>query len=135
MVVIHVVVDPSALLAVLLHEPERPAILRATDGVSLIAPVSVPWEVGNALVAGVRRRRLTAPTALAAWDSFERIPIRLLEIDGARALDLALSHGLYAYDAYVLDTARAAHLPLLTLDRALGKAARAAGVQLIGVVT
>ena len=36
----------------------------------------------------------------------------------------ALELGLYAYDAYVLETARAERLPLLTLDGGLGQIVR-----------
>jgi predicted nucleic acid-binding protein len=56
------------------------------------------------------------------------VPLRLLEVDIERALELALSVGLYAYDAYVLEAARSQRLPLLTLDRSLAEAAARAGV-------
>jgi predicted nucleic acid-binding protein len=38
---------------------------------------------------------------------------------------------LYAYDAYVLEVARAGRIPLLTLDRALARAAGRAAVPLV----
>ena len=39
--------------------------------------------------------------------------------------------GLYASDGYVLETARAEGLPLLTLDRGLARAAHRLGVRLM----
>jgi len=126
-----VVVDTSAVLAVLLNEPTRPALLRATEGYSLVGAASLPWEIGNALVAGVRRRRLTATAVWRAWSSYRSVPVRTVEIDAGHALELALELQLYAYDAYVLETARAEHLPLLTLDGGLARAARAAGLRLM----
>ncbi len=128
-----VVIDTAALLAVLLEEPERPALLAATTGAVLLAPASLPWEVGNALVAAVRRRRLTAAQAITAWAAYQTVPIRLVEVDVGRAITVAIERGLYAYDAYMLELARSRGLPLLTLDVKLSDVARLAGIALMEV--
>jgi predicted nucleic acid-binding protein len=128
---VQIVIDTSALLAVLLEEPERPALIAATRGATLLAPASLPWEVGNALAATVRRRRLTTPEAMAAWDGFSVVPLRLVDVDIGEAVAAAIDLGLYAYDAYVLVLARARRLPLLTLDQCLGTAAVSAEVGLL----
>ena len=125
------VIDTSALLAVLLDEPERPALIAATKGAVLFAPASLPWEVGNALVAATRRRRLTAAEAQRAWTAYERVPLRLVEVDIPRAVALALELKLYAYDAYMLEVARQRGLPLLTLDQRLRAAAATSGLELV----
>jgi predicted nucleic acid-binding protein len=124
------VADTSALLAVLLNEPTRPALISATQGYGLVGAPSLPWEVGNALVAGVRKRRLSAEEVRNAWASYASVPVRLANIDGGRAVNLAMEVGLYAYDGYVLETARTERLPLLTLDLALARAAQKLGVKL-----
>ena len=126
-----IVIDTAALLAVLLEEPERPALLAATTNSALLAPASLPWEVGNALVAAVRRRRLSAVEAEASWMAYQTIPIRLVEVDVGRAIIVATGLGLYAYDAYMLELARSHGLPLLTLDAKLSAAARTAGIALL----
>ncbi len=128
-----IVIDTAAVLAVLLEEPERPALLAATTGAVLFAPGSLPWEVGNALVAAVRRRRLGATEAAAGWAAYQGIPVRLVEVDIARAIALATEQGLYAYDGYMLEVARARGLPLLTLDAKLAAAAHGAGIELVEV--
>jgi predicted nucleic acid-binding protein len=125
------VIDTSALLAVLLHEPSRPALIQAAEGCSLVGAPSLPWEVGNALVAGVRRRRLSATAVHEAWVSYRAVPVRLAEIDAGSALEIAMELGLYAYDAYVLETARVERLRLLTLDGGLAQAARRLGVRIM----
>jgi predicted nucleic acid-binding protein len=84
-------------------------------------------------VAAVRRRRLGAAEATAGWAAYQAIPVRLLELDIARAIALAAEQGLYAYDAYMLELARARGLPLLTLDAKLSAAARLAGIELMEV--
>jgi len=129
--VVEVVVDTSALLAVLLEEPERAALIAATTGAVLLAPASLPWEVGNALVAAIRRRRLTAAAAQAAWAAYGSVPVRLVEVDIAQAIVLAAELGVYAYDAYMLELVRRRGIPLLTLDAKLSAAARRAGLALM----
>jgi len=99
----------------------------------LFAPGSMPWEVGNALVAGVRRRRLGAVEAAAGWAAYQAIPVRLVDVDMGRAIAVAIEQGLYAYDGYVLEVARTRGLPLLTLDAELGAAARRLGIGLVEV--
>ena len=128
-----VVIDPSAVLAVLLHEPERASLIESTRQAVLIAPASLPWEIGNALIAGLRRKRLRLADVKAAWRSFEEIPMRLVDVDMGRALEVAAEHRLYAYDAYVLEAALSRRLPLLTLDSALARAARQTGVTVLEV--
>lgn len=126
---VELVVDTSALLAVLLDEPERPVLISHTRGAVLLAPGSVPWEVGNALIAGFRRNRLDARQVRDAWASFERIPLRLMPIALGKALELAGHLGLYAYDAYVLEAARAHRAPLVATDRRLRAAAAQLGLE------
>lgn len=43
-----IVIDASAIIAVLAGEPERERLLSLTSGANLIAPPSVHWEIGNA---------------------------------------------------------------------------------------
>ena len=122
-----VVIDASAILAVLLREPARNALVAATGAATLVSPGSTPWEIGNALVAGWRRKRLSPEQMTAAWASFQAIPLRLVDVDVPRALRLAVTHGLYAYDAYVLEAALVRRASVLTLDRHLSRAADEAG--------
>ena len=128
---VQLVIDTSALMAVLLEEPQRPALVAATSGAVLLASASLPWELGNALVATVRRRRLSAAEAAEAWAAYEAVPIRLVEVDIGEAVATAIELGLYAYDAYVLVVARSRRLPLLTLDQRLGAAAARARIGLV----
>jgi len=126
----YLVIDTSALLAVLLNEPTRPALISATEGYDLVGAPTLPWEVGNALVAGFRRNRLSALQVRQAWRSYQAVPVRLAEIDSEHALEIALEVGVYAYDAYVLETARGERLPLLTLDHGMVRAAQRLGLRM-----
>ena len=112
-----ITVDASVMVAVVLNEPTKPALVRLTEGAELQSPPSLPWEVGNALSALVRRERIVQAQALAALQAFEQIPVRLADIDLGEALLIATSHRIYAYDAFVLECARRYRAPLLSLDR------------------
>lgn len=128
---ITIIIDTSALLAVVLNEASRPALIAATEGASLVGAPSLPWEVGNALIAGVRRRRIANEIVATAWASYLQVPVRLTQVDIPRALETAAALGLYAYDAYVLEVARTERAPLLTLDGALARAARSIDVSVV----
>jgi predicted nucleic acid-binding protein len=129
------VIDTSAILAVLLEEPEKQAVVNVTMGRILSAPASLRWEVGNAAAAGVKKRRLTAPRARRLISDFERVTIRELTIDLLRAVDLALELGLYAYDGYILEAARSSGYPLLTLDGTIQRSAKRLGLPLVEIET
>ena len=127
------VVDTSVLIAVLTGEPTREQLIARTHGAELLAPGSVHWEVGNAFSALLKRRRLRLNQVQAALVAYGRMPIRLVEVEVAAALELADRLGVYAYDAYLLACARRQQAPLLTLDARLGRMALEAGVQVVEV--
>ena len=129
------VIDTSAVLAVLLEEREKQAVVNATMGRILSAPASLRWEVGNAAAAAVKRRRLTAARARQLVADFEQVTIQELTIDLLRAVDLALELGLYAYDGYILEAARSSRYPLLTLDQTIQRNAKKLGLPLVELET
>jgi predicted nucleic acid-binding protein len=127
----NIVIDTSAILAVLLAEPEKQAVVEATMGSVLCAPASLRWEVGNAASAGVKRRRLTPERARQLVTDFEQVTIRELPVDLRPAVDLALELSIYAYDAYILEAARSSGFPLLTLDGPIRRNAKKLGLSLL----
>ena len=130
---LEIVIDTSALIAVLTGEPTRDQLIARTQGAELLAPGSVHWEIGNAFSALVKRRRLKLPEVQAALAAYGQIPIRFVEVEPGAAVELADRFGLYAYDAYLIACARRQRAPLLTLDTRLGRAAREAGVEILEV--
>jgi predicted nucleic acid-binding protein len=127
----NIAIDTSAILAVLLDEPEKQAVVEKTMGSILSAPASLRWEVGNAATAGVKRRRLTVERAQQLMTDFESVTIRALVVDIKSAVDLGLELGIYAYDAYILEAARASGYPLLALDGPIRRNARKLGLSLV----
>ena len=108
-------------------------MIGATRGAELIAPPSVPWEIGNALSAMLRRRRVSEEEVLKAIGEFERIPLALVDVELDESLRLASQMGIYAYDAYLIRCALRYRCPLLTLDRRLAQHAGRLGAQLVEV--
>jgi len=128
-----IVIDTSALLAVIIAEPERDRIVHLTSGHTLIGPGSIPWEIGNAFSAMLKQRRLGLIEIQRGLEIFDAIPLRFVRVDLNNAISIAHQTRVYAYDAYFLACAIRHVAPLLTLDRALKRAAMKLGVKLMEV--
>ncbi len=128
-----VVIDTSALIAVIVGEPEQAKIVELTTGNTIIGPGSIPWEIGNAFSAMFKQDRLTLNEAQKGLAIFESIPLRYVEPDFSNVLKLSKKINMYAYDAYFLDCAIRYKAPLLTLDRKLKAAAQNINVETLEV--
>ena len=130
-----IVVDASAALGWIFGDEQHAVAWRVVErllGNGAVVPTHFHLEVTNGLLAGWRRGRLTAEHVRTAIVALEALPI---EIDPDTALlafsgvwPLAVQHRLTTYDAAYLELALRRRLPLATLDTALERAARAAGV-------
>jgi predicted nucleic acid-binding protein len=135
MAAVPIVIDASAVIAVITNEAHKPALIRLTEGAELLSPSSLPIEVGNAFSAMFKRRRISLKQAKAAVEIYQHIAIRLTNIDLARALELSHQLGIYAYDAYLIACSLQYRAALLTLDGGLREAARRAKVEVLEVPT
>ncbi len=126
-----IVSDTNILLAVIFNEPEKDNIIQLTSGNEAIAPEILPYEVGNALSAMIKRNQITQKEALNAQKSINTIPVRLISIDISQALKLAIDFNIYAYDAYFLQCAINQSCPLLTLDKGMKKVAQELNIQIL----
>jgi predicted nucleic acid-binding protein len=110
------------------------AVARSSPHLQIVVPVLWYLEVANALLAGERRRRCTSADTVRWMGFLGLLPVVVDEETAPRAwtdtLLLARAHGLSVYDAAYLELALRRRLPLATLDRALKKAAKKAGVVL-----
>lgn len=128
-----IITDASALLAVILDEPERDRIIEQTSGHTLMGPGSIPWEIGNAFSSMFREQRIGIHDAQQGLRIFSAIPLRYVDVDFENAIAIAAESRLYAYDAYYLDCVLRHAAPLLTLDRRLKIAARKLGAEVLEV--
>lgn len=113
------VVDASALGALLFGEPEDAAVAERLAEADLHAPVLLPLEVASIAAKKTRRGELTREVALVAFARLPALAISLDPVDVAAVLSLALDTGLTPYDASYLWLARSLEVPLVTLDRQL----------------
>lgn len=128
-----IIIDTSALIAVIVGEPERDIIVDITAGNSLIGPGSIPWEIGNAFSAMFKQKRLTIQEAEKGIAIFKSIPLRYIEPDFINSLKISKKTDMYAYDAYFLDCALRYNAPLLTLDKKLESMANKLNIQTLEV--
>ena len=128
----NLVADTNIFLAVVLNEPERAHIIEVTSDAVLGAPEILPYEIGNALSAMIKRRQISKAEALVAEKAANLIPpVRLVSIDIQKALELAIEHNIYAYDAYFLICAKSLSQPLMSLDKRMKQIARDLGINIV----
>lgn len=132
------VLDTSVALAWCFEDETSAAADRVLDRLATgeaVVPAIWPVEVGNALLAGERRKRIKPADTARSLELLGRLNIRLdaanPQDDLEKLVTLARSFNLSVYDAAYLGLAMREGLPLATLDRALAQAARRAGVSLL----
>lgn len=122
------VVDASVAIAIVLHEHlgdrlHRLLIRRAHAGDPIIVPNTLWIEVVNVLARRYRHATDEIVESIATLDG-----LGFRTIDAGRpgllsTIDIAVSHGLTAWDAVYLALAESSDADLLTLDRELAAAA------------
>jgi len=121
--VTRIVVDASALAAIVFHEPGFEAIRRKLDRAEVFAPRLLQYELTN--TAWKKARREPSKTALifsalaAAFD--DRWGLVWCDVDAPNVAVLAHATGLTGYDAAYVWLAGSLGADLVTLDRQLAK--------------
>jgi predicted nucleic acid-binding protein len=126
-------IDASTIIAVIANEPEKKQLIEITKGADLLAPASVHWEIGNAFSAMIKRGRVTLDQALRALEIYRQIPIRYMEVELEDTMHIISTHGIYAYDAYLIRCAVKFQSPLITLDKKLAQVANHIKIEVIEV--
>ena len=126
-----IIADTNTFIAVALNEPEKDQIIELTEGCDLVAPDVLPFEIGNALTAMMKKGTLQKDELIISWGIVQQIPVELKRIDFVSALNIATKYNIYAYDAYFLECADSARTPLITLDRGMKAVAREMGISLL----
>jgi predicted nucleic acid-binding protein len=126
-----IISDTNTFIAVALNEPEKDRIIRLTEGHDLIAPDVLPFEIGNALTAMMKKNALKKEEVALAWEVVQQIPVDLRHTNIKSALKIAIKFNIYAYDAYFLECADSLRSPMLTLDLAMKRVARKLGITIL----
>lgn len=118
----HVVVDASAIAAVLLLEPEGSTIRAYCEGETLIAPHLIDYELANVMRNRIRSNPRDEVASRALTHVLPRLDIRRVAVRPTDILELSLRTGLTPYDASYLWLAIQHDAELVTLDRNLARA-------------
>jgi predicted nucleic acid-binding protein len=130
-----VVIDSSVALNWVMpdeRDPKAAGLLELVAVNGAVAPPLFRIEVGQGLLMGVRRKRVSATFPREAIELLDALPIRF-DSDGAEliwtsCLHLAATYGLSLYDATYLELAVRLGWPLATFDKELARAAEQAGI-------
>lgn len=118
-----IVVDTSALLAMLVERPARPELLtRVLDDGDLHAPHTIDVEFLHALRGLVRGGKLTAEQAQDTRTDFRDLLITRQPIAPLADRAWALRDNISAYDAVFVALAKLLEVPLVTCDHKLAGA-------------
>ena len=128
------VLDASVAVAWLLDDEEEAradATLGQLENEVGLVPQLWHLEVRNALLGAERRRRIRVHEVDERLRTLAELPVRTdTEPRIGVAFALARTHRLSMYDAMYLELAERSDAPLATLDKALARAAGAAGLVL-----
>ncbi len=127
------VADTSIIIALLTNEKEREHILQETADYELICAASIEAEIGNAISAMFRRRRVSFEQGMTIAADFKAAKFRTIPLNISRAVEISHSCNIYAYDAYVLECAERLKIPLISLDQGMLRAARELNLSVIEV--
>ena len=132
------VLDCSVTMAWIFPDESTEATERLRESLvegRALAPCLWPIEVGNVILVATRRGRVGVEEWPRIREFLDALPIEIDPVSASRtmgaSLDLARQHELSLYDAMYLELAVRMRMPLATLDRALGAAGKAAGIEVI----
>jgi predicted nucleic acid-binding protein len=117
-----VVVDASAIAAVLYGEDEGATIRAHVRGDTMIAPHLIDYELASAGLRKVKRQPELAASIMTMLGGLAALDLRREHVPPLEAAELALRTGLTAYDASYVWLALSHDAELVTLDRTLAAA-------------
>ncbi len=120
-----IVVDASALAAVLFGEPEAPKVAEQLGDFALVTPTLFSYEIANICWKKLRRHPEKRAALLEGYSLLGRMEVEEVEVSVPEALLLADRENLTVYDASYLWLSRKLGVKLVTLDGDLNTAAAA----------
>ncbi|MDR0331030.1 MAG: type II toxin-antitoxin system VapC family toxin [Chitinispirillales bacterium] len=111
-----ILIDACAIMTVIVKEPERDLVIRLTQNAVMVSPIMMPYEIANALTKMMKKKIIEKERTIKAFNYFKTIPIKTIEIDIEKALEIAWGFKIYAYDACYLEAAKRLKLPLKNVD-------------------
>lgn len=117
------VVDASALGALIFGEPQAEEMASRMEGGTLVAPTLLWFELASICLKKIKAHPGQKEKLLQALGLARRLTIQSIEVDQPEVVRLAWQTGLTTYDASYLWLVRRLRGELVTLDEGLmGKA-------------
>ena len=127
-----ILLDASAIMAVIADEPETAIVVHSTQNSIIVTPDIISFEIANGLTKMMRRNIIdTKEQMINLIKNFKMIPIKTVNVDIERALEIAWDHKIYAYDAFYLEVAKRFKLPMLTFDERMKKIGKVLGLLIL----
>jgi predicted nucleic acid-binding protein len=109
-----ILLDASAIMAVIADEPESEIVINYTKDAIIVSPDIVAFEIANALTKMMKKRVIdTKEKMIALIKAFQKIPIKTIEVEFEKSLEIAWNYKIYVYDSVYLEIAKRLDLPLL----------------------
>jgi predicted nucleic acid-binding protein len=124
-----IVIDSSFILAYVLPDERNPVVVNLFENLinlvdDAIAPNFLFYEIHNALIQAVKRKRIEKRFIHEYIEIFQLLPISYVNTGKPKdIIELAFSYELTFYDAAFLELAIRRNITLATLDRKLHRAA------------
>lgn len=118
-----VVVDASALLAILFGEPGFERVAERLQSRDLASSAILPYEVANVARQKVKRHKVSEALAMEALNKFSALQVQYIDVDPLQLFITSGRTGLTAYDASYQWVAQHLGAELVTLDDGLEAAA------------
>ena len=128
-----IVLDASAIIAVIADEPEAQTVINGTKNSTIVSSNIISCEIANALTRMMKKNIIkTKGQMFDLIKNFKRIPIKTVDIDLEKTLEIVWKYKIYAYDAFYLETAQRLNLPLLSFDGGMRKIGNEIGLTILG---
>jgi predicted nucleic acid-binding protein len=128
-----ILLDASAIMAVIADEAESEIVINCTRDAIIVSPDVVSFEIANGLTKMMKKRIIdTKEKMINLIKNFERIPIKIVEVDIEKSMEIAWDYKIYAYDAFYLEVAKRLNLSLLTFDGDMRKIGKNMGINVLG---
>ena len=127
-----IILDASAIMAVIVKEPERDLVIQLTQDATIFSPDMVSYEIANGLTRMMKKKIIEKERLINAFNYFTQIPIKTIQVDFQGALEIAWDCKIYAYDACYLELAKRLSLPLLTFNGPMQRIGKDLGISILG---
>jgi len=123
-----VVVDASAVAALVFGEPDAEAVAARLAGRPLIAPTLLRYEMVSVYLKKLRRYAAERSALSEMLRAYSQLEIQEVQPDTEEVARIAEETGLTAYDAAYLWLGQLIRAPVVTLDQRLAEVARGLGL-------